>query len=49
MKSNLGFIVDLVLASLVLIFIGAPFLKLLVSAPIIAIGLAVIGIYFFAK
>ena len=50
MREQLQWCVGIVGASLVLIFIGAPlfglFLKLLVEAPIIAIGLVVVGLFY---
>lgn len=53
MKYDLQWCVGIIGASLVLIFIGAPlfglFLKLLVDAPIVAIGLVVGGLYFLVK
>ena len=53
MKYDLQWCVGIIGASLVLIFIGAPlfglFLKLLVDAPIVAIGLVGVGLYFLVK
>jgi len=53
MRYHLQWCVGIVGASLVLIFIGAPlfglFLKLLVEAPIVALGLGAIGLYYLFK
>jgi len=50
MREQLRWCAGIVGASFVLIFIGAPllglFLKLLVEAPIIAIGVVVVGLFY---
>jgi hypothetical protein len=53
MKYDAQWCVGIIGASLILIFIGAPlfglFLKLLVEAPIVALGLGAVGLYYIMK